>query len=514
MGEIREEMESVCPECYKEGNLETIPAKMVVEDNGEVYLKKECEEHGKFEALYYDDVEIYDKVSQYEPNTKGVSNPQIEGTNCPEDCGLCKRHKSQSVLTNLYVTNRCDLRCSYCFANAGAEGFVYEPSLEQLREQMEAVRNEKPVPSKAIQITGGEPTVRDDVVEIVEMANEMGFSQILVNTNGIKIGDDPELAKELREAGTNTVYLSFDGVSEDTNPWFDQNLKAIENLREAGLGAVLVPVIVNGHNDHEIGDIIEFAKENIDIIRGVNFQPISFVGKIDNVTDERRKEERITYSELIKKAEEQLDEKIKAEEDWYPVPFVKPVSELMEKLKGEEQVEFTTNPNCGVATYAFLNEEDDLIPITEFIDVEGLMDFLKEKSETDGLMSNTRIKLSIMKNLSKFIDNDKAPEGMKIKDLVKSAVLGGTHGSLGKFHLNSLFLGSMWFQDVWNLNIDRLERCVIHYSTPDGIIPFCAYNGLGYGEEIREKHSVPIEEWEEKTGQSIKDDIWEGGPIT
>ncbi len=512
MGNVREKVESVCPECFKEGNLDTIPAE-IVEEEGGVYLKKECEEHGEFKSIYWDDVDLYEKVMKYDEEGTGVTNPEIQGTNCPEDCGLCERHKSQSVLTNLYVTNRCDLRCSYCFANAGAEGFIYEPSLDQLKEQMKKVRNEEPVPSKAIQITGGEPTVRDDIVEIVKMANEMGFAQVQVNTNGIKIGDDPELAKELREAGTNTVYMSFDGVSEETNPWFDQNVKAIENLRKANMGVVLVPVIIKGHNDHEIGDIIQFAKDNIDTVRGVNFQPVSFVGKIDNITEERRKKERITYSEMIRKAENQLDGKIKANEDWYPVPFVYPVSKLVETLSGDPQVEFTAHPSCGVATYAFL-DGDELVPITDFIDVEGLMEFVEEKSEKTGFLSGTRIKLSMLMNISDYIDNDKAPEGVEVKELLKNAIGGGSHDKLGKFHLDSLYIGSMWFQDVWNLNISRLERCVIHYSTPEGIIPFCAYNGLDYGEKIREKHSTPIDEWEEKTGQSLKDDIWQDGPIT
>ncbi len=512
MVDVKEEVESVCPECFKEDNLKTIPGE-IIEEDGKIYLRKECEEHGEFKAIYWDDPELYEKVMKYDAEGDGVTNPQIEGTNCPEDCGLCERHKSQSVLTNLYVTNRCDLRCSYCFANAGAEGFVYEPSMEQLKEQMKQVRNEEPVPSKAIQITGGEPAVRDDIVEIVELANEMGFSQIQVNTNGIKLGDDPELAKELREAGTNIIYMSFDGVSEETNPWFDQNKKAIENCRKVGMGIVLVPVIINGHNDHEIGDIIEFAKDNVDIIRGVNFQPVSFVGKIENITEERRKNERITYSEMIRKAEEQLDGNIKAKEDWYPVPFVLPISKLVETLKGEPQVEFTAHPTCGVATYAFV-EDGELVPITEFVDVEGLRNFLQEKSEQTGLLSGPRIKLSLLWNISDYIDNEKAPEGVEVKDLLKNAIGGGSHDKIGQFHLNSLYIGSMWFQDVWNLNISRLERCVIHYSTPEGVIPFCAYNGLGYGEDIREKNSMSIDEWKEKTGRSLKDDIWEDGPIT
>lgn len=511
MSEVLEETESVCPECFKQGKIKTIPAQAVEED-GKIYLEKECEEHGEFKDIYWDDVELYKKAMEHHSTGVGVTNPQVEGADCPDDCGLCSRHKSQSVLTNLFVTNRCDLRCSYCFANAGAQGFVYEPSIEQLRGQMLQVRNEEPVPGKALQITGGEPTARDDLVDIVKLAKDLGFVHVQVNTNGIRLGDDPELARELRDAGTNVIYMSFDGVSEDTNPWFEQNKKAIENMREAGLGVVLVPVVINEFNDHELGEIIEFAKENVDIVRGVNFQPVSFVGRIKNLSEEKRERERISYSEMIKKAEEQLDGKIKAE-DWYTVPFVLPISKLIESLTGEPQVEFTCHPSCGGATYAFI-EDGELVPITDFVDVEGLVDFIEKQSEKSGFLKNARVSFSLLKNLSDYIDDEKAPEGLQVKDLLKTAVTGDSYDDLGKFHMNSLYIGSMWFQDVWNLNISRLERCVIHYATPEGVIPFCAYNGLGYGEEIREEHSIPVEEWEERTGKKLEDDLWDDGPIT
>lgn len=512
MGEIREKTESVCPTCFKEGKIRNIPAE-IVEEDGKIYLEKECEDHGKFKSIIWSDAEIYKKMKRYQAEGTGVTNPRINGTNCPQDCGLCERHKSQTVLTNLYVTNRCDLRCSYCFANAGAEGFVYEPSIEQLKKQMLEVRNEKPVPGKAIQITGGEPAVRDDLIEIVELANDLGFTHVQVNTNGIKLGDDPELAEKLRDAGANTIYMSFDGVSEETNPWIDQNLKAIENMREAGLGVVLVPVVINGFNDHELGEIINFAKDNVDIVRGVNFQPVSFVGKIENLSDEKREKERITYSEMIQKAEKQLNGAIKADEDWYPVPFVLPVSKLVESMTGEPQVEFTAHPSCGVATYVFI-EDGEMTPITRFIDVEGLRDFLEEQSEKSGFLKDTRIKFSLLMHLSDYIDSEKSPEGLNMVDLLRDAIGGGSYEDLGEFHKKSLYLGSMWFQDVWNLDINRLERCVIHYATPEGVIPFCAYNGLGYGQKIRERHSMTVDEWEEKTGKKLKDDLWEGGPIT
>lgn len=511
MSEVEESIESVCPECFKEGEINKIQADLVEED-GKLYLVKECEEHGKFKSVYWDDAEMYRKAMESFATGTGVTNPHTEGTDCPYDCGLCAKHKSQSVLTNLFVTNRCDLRCSYCFANAGAEGFVYEPSLEELEEQMKQIRNEKPVPGQAIQITGGEPTVRDDLIEIVKKANDLGFTHVQVNTNGIKLGDDPELAEKLRDAGTNTIYMSFDGITEDTNPWIEQNKKAIENLRKTDLGVVLVPVVINNFNDHELGDIVRYAKNNMDIVRGVNFQPVSFVGRIENLSDEKRERERISYSKMIKKLEDQLDGAIKAE-DWYTVPFVLPVSKMIENVQDEKQVEFTCHPSCGGATYLFV-DDGDMIPVTDFVDVEGLMEMIEKESEKSGPMKKIRTGISLVRKISDYVDEEKAPEGMKVEDLLKKAITEGSYEKLGDFHLKSLFLGSMWFQDVWNLNLNRLERCVIHYATPEGVIPFCAYNGLGYGKEIRKKHGISVEEWEEKTGKKLEDDLWGGGRIS
>ncbi|MFB6088767.1 MAG: radical SAM protein, partial [Candidatus Aenigmatarchaeota archaeon] len=373
--EVLAETESICPECAKEGKINKIDAKRV-EENGKVYLVKECPEHGEFKSIISSEPEQYKKFRKYWET--GEENSTVKSFD------LYDKHYSQSVLTNLFVTNRCDLRCSYCFANAGAEGYVYNPSLEQLKKQMKVVREQRPVPSKAIQITGGEPAVRDDLPEIIKMADEMGFSHIQVNTNGIRAAEDHDFVKEWKEAGCDTIYMSFDGVTKDVNPWIEQNKKALENFKEVGITSViLVPTIIKGHNDGQLADIIDFAAEHIDVVRGVNFQPISFVGRLDKIDDETRDRERISFSEIHEKIQEQTDGSLKIE-DWYPPTFVTPISDLIANIKGEPQVKFGCSPNCGSATYAFLDDDGSLVPITHFVDVEGLMEFIKEKAKTEG----------------------------------------------------------------------------------------------------------------------------------
>lgn len=395
--------------------------------------------------------------------------------------------------------------------NAGAAGYIYEPSLNELKQLMKQARSEG-MGSKAIQITGGEPTMREDLIAIIKAAKELGFSHIQVNTNGIKLAESIEYCQRLKDEKVNTIYMSFDGITKETNPWVEQSKQAIENLRKVNLKMVLVPVLIGDKNIHEAGKIVRFALDNMDIVRGVNFQPISLCGRGTKIKNEKRERQRVDYVKMIENIEKEFDGQI-SRNDFYPVPFMFPISKLIEHLKGETQVELTAHPGCGGATYLFY-ENGKPIPVTRFIDVEGLLSFIDKESKIKGPLKKVRVITAFLKNISRFINEDKSPRSFDMKKLVKDAVIGGSYDSLRGFHYNSLFVGSMWFQDAWNLNIDRLQRCIIHYTTFEGIVPFCTYNGLGYGDKIREKYSIPIKKWEEKTGRKIKEDLWKGGPIS
>ena len=503
-----EKIKSVCPACYQEGKIVKIDAS-VVEDGGKVYITKTCDKHGDFKDIYFGDVKLYKKWMKYQVTGEDALDVK---TKVFDEPALYDMHKSQSVLTNLLATNRCDLRCSYCFMNAGASGRVYEPTLDEIRQLLLQARNQRPIGSRALQITGGEPTIREDLLDIVYMAKELGFSHVQVNTNGIKLAEDPEYCRQLKEGMVNTVYMSFDGVTKETNPWIEQSKKAIENLRKVNLKIVLVPVLIGDKNVHETGKIIKFALDNMDIIRGVNFQPISFCGRVTKIKDEKREKQRVDYVRMMEAIEKEFDGLI-SRDDFYPVPFVFPISKLIELLKGETQVEFTAHPGCGGASYIFLDEGKPL-PVTRFIDVEGLIDFVDKESKIKGPLKKLRVASAFLKNIDKFVKYDNAPKGFNLKKLLKDAAIGGSYDSLRGFHYKSLFVGSMWFQDAFNLNIDRLQRCVIHYTTLEGIVPFCSYNGLGIGDKIRDKHSITIADWEKKTGRKIKDDLRKDVPLT
>ncbi len=481
---------SLCPEC-----LEVIDAEVYESEGGEILIKKKCEKHGEFEDVYWSDASLYHKFSKWRYEGKAGTTLTKTDKGCPFDCGLCPEHKSSTMLALIDLTNRCNQRCPTCFANAAVTGYLYEPTMEQLREMMIMLRSETP-PCPAVQFAGGEPTIREGFVEIVKMARELGFAHIQVATNGIALAKSEEFCHQLKEAGLHTVYLQFDGVTEEPYkklrgiPALKTKLKAIESCRRGGIkSVVLVPTLMKGVNDDQMGDIVRFAADNLDVVKGVNAQPIAFEGRIN---ESERKKGRITIPDFMKLLEEQTDGEI-PKESFYPVPFVVPISYFVEAWKGVPQLEFTVHPHCGAATYVFV-EDGKFIPITEFMDVEGFMEFLGGAAGemTRSKVGKIRAIAGLASALRRFIDKDKGPKGFDSLTLLEGVLGIGNREALAKFHRKALFIGAMHFQDAYNFDLERVKRCGIHYATPDHrIIPFCSYNAI-HRPSVEKAFSVPL----------------------
>jgi len=482
----------------------------VFEENEKVWIEKTCPEHGKFREVYFEDAEMYNRFRKFGYDGKGVSNPNTKSTgNCPFDCGLCSNHKSHTCLANISVTNRCDLRCWYCFYFPKEGGNVYEPSLEQIREMLKTGREERPVSPMGIQLTGGNPELRPDLLDIIKICKEEGYTHIQLNTQGTyRLWKDEKFVRDIKKAGVNTLYLSFDGVSKKANPKNHWEIPYIlDNCRKADLGVVLVPTVIKGINDKELGPIVNFALNNLDVVRGVNFQPVSLVGRMPR---DKREKQRITIPGVIKNLEEQT-KGIISKEDFYPIPVARPITRFVEAITGKPQYSLSSHFACGAGTYLFL-DDNKVISLPRFLDVEGLLEYLDKKAEEIENKRNKYLVASeILFNLRRFIDKNKEPKGLDFYKLLFNVLIKHDYQALGEIHCKSLFIGMMHFQDLYNYDIERVERCVIHYLMPNKkIIPFCTFNVLPelYRDKIQEEFSIPTEEWEKINNKKLKDDLY------
>lgn len=495
---------SICPECNK------ILDADIYEQGGKIWIRKTCPDHGTVTDQYWASSALYKKAEMFAHDGMGIVNPNVNKIDpvCPQDCGLCKSHKSHTGLANLVVTSRCDLACYYCFFYSKRLGYVYEPTLEQLDQMIQILVNQKPVPCNAIQITGGEPCLRNDLLDIIKLCKQYGIAHVQLNTNGIRLSQDLQLLQEARALELNTIYLSFDGVTPKTNPKNHWEIPGVlDNCRKAEIGAVLVPTIIKSKNDHELGKIIQFGFNNIDVIRGINFQPVSLVGKM---THADRLQMRITIPEVIEKIEEQTRGEI-SRDDFYPVPILYPITRFTQALRGSPQYDLSAHFACGMGTYVF-KDGNRMIPITRFVDIEGLFDTLNDLAQDLEKGKNKKIVgAKTLIRIQSFIDKKKEPQGLNLGKILFNAFMKHDYKALGIFHYKSLLIGLMHFQDKYNFDAERAKRCCIHNVMSDGrIIPFCTFNAIPewYRDVNQESQGIAIGEWERKTGQTLDQDLY------
>ena len=370
-----ENTSSVCPLCFLEGKIQKINAS-IIEDEEKVWILKHCQKHGSFKEIYFGDINLYRRWMEYKITAKPISYVK---TSLLEDPELYEAHLSQTMLTNLVVTNRTDVPWDQYHFYAHIVGYVYEPSLIQLRELMRLTREEKPIGSKSLQITGGEPTLREDFFDIIKMAKEIGFSHIQVHTNGIKLAETIDYCRRLKEEKVNSVYLRFNGTTKTTNRLIELHKQALENLRKVDLNVVLDSVLIGKNNVQESGKIIRFALDNIDVVRGVHFQPLFFNDNTSTITIEQRQNQHVDLIQMFNVIEKEFRGMI-SREDFYPISVVYPISQLIEMLIHEPQIEFTPHPGCGGSTFIFIKAGEPL-PITRFINIDNLIDFINKESK-------------------------------------------------------------------------------------------------------------------------------------
>jgi 7,8-dihydro-6-hydroxymethylpterin dimethyltransferase len=420
--QLLNETESLCPVC-----LEKIPARIVAHEDC-VYLAKTCRVHGDFQTVIWrESAEHYRQWADAAGFHPGVD--EAASSNCPSGCGLCSQHCQGTASAAIMTTSRCNLRCPFCFTNAGEE--PYDPGLEEIRRMF--VHLWTASGNCPVELCGGEPTLRDDLPRILEIGREIGFDHFQINTNGLRIAEEDAYLRRIKQGGAAVIYLQFDGVDDDVyrrlrgRALLDEKVRAVRRCAEEKIGVVLVPTLVQGMNLNQVGEIIRFAKEQGPSVRGVFFQPASYFGRHPGPPGD---DERLTIPDVLKAIEEQTDGELPRS------CFVPPTCE---------------HPHCSFAS-ASLRVAGRLAPTTRFQPSQPGANPLQHAQQ-------------YTKRFWRYPeDSDRAGEPAST-----------FNAALQRLCRDSFFVSGMAFQDVWNIDLERLRHCCLHIvSGEDRLIPLCA----------------------------------------
>jgi uncharacterized radical SAM superfamily Fe-S cluster-containing enzyme len=525
------ETDSLCPRCVKEireqvmngerdlttltrGKPGEIRAK-IVEEDGQIKMKKRCEIHGEFEDVMSIDPAFLDRIEKLYPGRDflaPLTKLRDHGTSSV-------KYGRGSVLT-VDLTNRCNMMCDPCFMDANQVGYVHELEWDEVQKILDDSLTIKPRRQMSVQFSGGEPTLSPHFLRAIAYSRDNGYFCVQCATNGVLFAQDPELAKKAKAAGLRLAYLQFDGVTNGANSHrkvgnlFDVKLRAIENLHAAGVDVVLVVTIVNGVNNDQVGPIIDFAIANADKVTVVSFQPVSFTGRDEDVTDEVRKAQRYTLSHLAHDVKTQTGA-TEPLRDWFPLSAMGPFSDLTDTLMGERSdwgaLKCGCHPDCGIGTVLFVNKATkEMVPLTAFLKLDQLLLDLQEI--TDAAQGRAVTMAELLVALLKNFDAENAPKGFTFYHLVKQFLsqTGKRGGKVGEFESDAkefewrlLFVAGMWFQDLFNYDFRRTEMCIIPYGTQMGEISFCAYNtGVGWRNIIEKmKANASVADWYREKGR-------------
>lgn len=430
---------SLCPIC-----LRVIPAMRVAKD-GDLYLEKECPQHGGFRALIWRGAESYEQwgatsVDAVPPEKASIQPDQ----GCPFDCGLCTDHQAQTCTAIIEVTQRCNLGCPVCFASSSTNDGS-DPNFDILARMYRSVRQSAGNPS--IQLSGGEPTVRDDLAEIVAIGKAIGFSHIQINTNGLRIARDPDYLARLVNAGADLIYLQFDGVDDSVyqalrgRDLLEIKTRAIQNCAEARIGVLLVPTIVPGINQHQLGDIVQFAKSWNPYVKGIHFQPVSYFGRYPTPPEDK---DRFTLPDVIHSLVEQTGGELK-ETNFLP--------------------RRSKDAHCSFNSIFVLDDAGKHQGRTNII----YLDAIGKSQDGPSPALLARDFVNKRWRLSESPHNEEEP-------CCCSSSKNKYQENIEEANRRSITITCMPFQDVWNIDFDRLKRCCVHVVKEDGrLVPFCAY---------------------------------------
>jgi uncharacterized radical SAM superfamily Fe-S cluster-containing enzyme len=534
------ETDSLCPKCIPDIRQQILDGKLpveilkneklgeikarIIEKDGKIVMVKECPIHGHFEDL----MSIDPAFSQHLEDVFPGRDIRAHNDEKLHDHGSSTiTHGRGSVLT-IDLTNRCNMMCDPCFMDANQVGFVHELTWEDIKTLLDNAISIKPRRQLSVQFSGGEPTLSPYFLDAIRYCRKLGYQSVQAATNGIEFAKRPDFAKEAAEAGLRYAYLQFDGIGNEANSHravgnlFDVKLRAIENLYSAGVDIVPVITLINGVNNEQVGAVVRFALDNPKKIPFLSFQPVSFTGRDEAVTPERRNAQRYTLANLAHDVKNQtgLGEPVR---DWFPISFMSTFSDFADLVHGPNadwgQLSCGCHPNCGIGMAVMCDKETkEYRPVTAFLnadqlarDVAKINDGARSKK-----MSVFGVSLALLRNYNPY----EAPTHFRLSDLIAKfdKCFGMTGKKYGKVtgdrtmqdiemrrrdRWNFLFIAGMWFQDLFNYDFRRTEQCIIPYATQEGEISFCAYNtGVGWRNIIEKMHmTATLTKWYEEKGR-------------
>ena len=531
------ETDSLCPRCVKEVRTAVIdgttpleslmnehPGEIkaqILEENGQVVMRKTCPKHGEFVDVMATDPAFLERIESlfFGRDFKAAEDSHVHKH------GTSNIKFGRGAVLTVDLTNRCNMMCNPCFMDANQVGYVHEPTFEDTTAILDRAVSFKPKRQVIILFSGGEPTLSPYYLEAVAYAKKVGFYRILAATNGIRFAEDIEFCKAAKAAGQHGVYLQFDGVGEEKNKHrgvgnlFDVKVRAIENLASVGIKVTLVTTIVNTINNDGIGAIVEFAARNIDKVQTIAFQPVSFTGRDEDVPDDVRIKQRYTLAGMTHDLKDQLDGRMQPLRDWFPLSSYSAFTSVMDMLQGADAPwgwsSCNCHPNCGIFTLAVVNRKTgDFRSLFDFFDYEQFMKDVAVITDTarGKKLSYAQLGMAIMRNF----DSARAPEGFPISQIINLFKPSSTSSNSDRNDRMKtktaedsndawrvLCVEGMWFQDLFNYDFRRTEMCVIPYGTQEGEISFCAYNtGVGWRQIIENMHKTAnLGEWYEEHGR-------------
>src|SRR5687767_13102101 len=431
--------DSLCPKCVKEARKRIIedgedPWKVIqekpgeikatiIERNNEIWMIKDCPIHGHIEDMMAMDAKFLQHIEAMYP---GRDIDAHNDAHVHHHGSSTIKYGRGSVLT-VDLTNRCNMMCDPCFMDANQVGFVHELSWEDITDVLDNAIQVKPRRQMSVQFSGGEPTLSPYFLDAVKYARKVGYNSVQAATNGIEFAKSTDFAKAAADAGLRYAYLQFDGIGNAANSHrrvgnlFDVKLRAIENLYAAGVDIVPVITIVNGVNNEQVGRVIEFALDNPKKINFLSFQPVSFTGRDEEITPERRAAQRYTLSHLAHDVKNQMKigEPIR---DWFPISFVGTFSDWADRVHGPAaawgSLTCGCHPNCGVGMAVMIDKETkEAVPVTAFINAQSLANDIKQVNDANRgrVLSAIGMALALAKNYDPF----QSPTHFKLIDLMK-----------------------------------------------------------------------------------------------